>query len=71
MLKAILDLHHACIKAVEKRCPIRKIIELPIRETIAKMRYVPEEDIGRFDTIRDEIEEQLTVCMRESRTGEE
>jgi V/A-type H+-transporting ATPase subunit A len=71
MLKTILELHHACLKAVEKRCPLRKIIELPVREAIAKMRYLREEDIGRFDAIRDEIEKQLTVCMQESRTGEE
>jgi V/A-type H+-transporting ATPase subunit A len=71
MLKTILDLHHACIKAIEKRCPLRKIIELPIREEIAKMRYVREDDSARFDEIRDRIEEQLTACMQESRTGEE
>jgi len=71
MLKTILDLHYACIKAIEKRCPLRKLIELPIREAIAKMRYVREEDLDRFDEIRNEIEEQLTACLQESRTGEE
>jgi len=71
MLKAILDLHHACIKAIEKRCPLRKLLELPVRERIARMRYVPEKDIAQFDAIRSEIEEQLTACMKENRTGEE
>jgi len=71
MLKTILELHHACIKAIEKRCPLRKLVELPIREAIAKMRYVREEDLDRFDEIRNEIEEQLTACLQESRTGEE
>lgn len=71
MLGAILDLHHACNRAIEKRCPLRKLLDMPVRATIAKMRYVPEKDIGQFDSIQNEIEEQLTACMQENRTGEE
>jgi V/A-type H+-transporting ATPase subunit A len=71
MLKTILDLHHACIGAIEKHCPLRRLLELPVRERIARMRYVPEEDLDRFDAIKGEIEEQITACMKESRAGEE
>ena len=71
MLRAILELHHACIRAIEKKCPLRKLLDLPVREKIARMRYVPEKDIGQFDAIEDDIEAQLTSCLKENRTGEE
>jgi V/A-type H+-transporting ATPase subunit A len=71
MLRAILELHHACIRAIEKKCPLRKLLDLPVREKIARMRYVPEKDIGQFDAIEDDIEAQLTSCLTENRTGEE
>ncbi|MCX5753594.1 MAG: V-type ATP synthase subunit A, partial [Candidatus Krumholzibacteria bacterium] len=71
MMKAILDLHHGCLRGIEKRVPLRKLIELPVRGEIARMRYVSEKDIARFDGISSEIEEQITACMKESRTGEE
>jgi V/A-type H+-transporting ATPase subunit A len=71
MMKAILDLHHACFRGIEKRVPLRKLIDLPVRERIAKMRYVSEKDVARFDEVTAEIEEQITACMKESRTGEE
>jgi V/A-type H+-transporting ATPase subunit A len=71
MLKAILELHRACIGAIDKKCPLRKLLDLPVRENIARMRYVPEKDIGQFDAIQDGIEAQLASCTKESRTGEE
>jgi V/A-type H+-transporting ATPase subunit A len=71
MLATILELHHACIGAVEKQCPLGKLLELPIREKIAKMRYVHEENLEQFDAIKREIEEQVAACMKESGTGEE
>jgi V/A-type H+-transporting ATPase subunit A len=71
MLRTILMLHRACIGALEKRCPLRKLLELPVRENIARMRYLGEKELERFDSMQREIEEQLTTCMHESRTGEE
>jgi V/A-type H+-transporting ATPase subunit A len=71
MLNAILDLHHACIKGIEKGVPLRTLVELPVRESIAKMRYVGEKDIAKFDDVAAEIEAQLTAFTKESRTGEE
>lgn len=71
MLKAILDLHRRSIEAVGKRCPVRKLLELPVRERISRMRYIAEKDLAQFDTIAKDIEEQLAGCLKESRTGEE
>ena len=71
MLTAILDLHRGSIEAVEKRCPVRKLLDLPVRERISRMRYVAEKDLAQFDDIAREIQEQLAGCLKESRTGEE
>jgi V/A-type H+-transporting ATPase subunit A len=71
MLKAILELHHRSILAIEKRCPVRKLLELPVRERISRMRYIAEKDLSQFDTIAQEIDEQLAICLKESRVGEE
>ncbi len=71
MLKVILELHHRSIAAIEKRCPIRKLLELPVRERISRMRYVAEADLAQFDAIVEEMDGQLASCLTESRTGEE
>jgi V/A-type H+-transporting ATPase subunit A len=71
MLKAILDLHHSCIKGIEKRVPLRKLIDLPVRQRIARMRYVSEKDFAQFDEVAAAIETELAASMKDSRTGEE
>ena len=71
MLKVILTLHHACVKALEKGCPVRKLLDLPVKEKIARMRHIPEDDPGKFDEMEKEIEEQVSRCMIENRAGEE
>ncbi len=69
MINAILSLHHACIKAVDSNVPLRKLIELPVREEISKMRIIAEEDLDRFDKISEMIEVQLAESSKESRAG--
>jgi len=71
MLKAILKLHHECIKALDRGCPIRKLIDLPVKEKIARMRHIPEDKLEQFDELEKEIETQVSECMIESRVGEE
>ena len=71
MLRIILELHHLCLKALEKRAPLRKLLELPVRGTIARMRYVPESDLGRLEALTNEIKKQVAACMVENRTNEE
>jgi V/A-type H+-transporting ATPase subunit A len=42
MLKAILDFHHMALDALEADVDFDKIMELDVRDTIARMKYVPE-----------------------------
>jgi len=71
MLGVILELHDACLSAVERNVPLESLFELPVREKITRMRYVPEEESGIFDEIHKDIEAQIGGLAKESRSGEE
>ncbi|MGE5588159.1 MAG: V-type ATP synthase subunit A [Clostridia bacterium] len=55
MLKAILDFHHAALAAVEQGASLDRILELPVRDAIARMKYVPESDTARLDKIGEDV----------------
>ncbi|MGE5593609.1 MAG: V-type ATP synthase subunit A [Betaproteobacteria bacterium] len=55
MLKAILDFHHAALAAVERGANLDVVLELSVRDAIARMKYVPESDVARLDKIGEEI----------------
>ena len=70
MLKMVVELHRACERAIEKKAPLRKLLELPVRERITKMRYIKEDDIAEFDSILGDITAQIADSMTENRVGE-
>jgi V/A-type H+-transporting ATPase subunit A len=45
MLRTILHFHNSSLKALED-VGLDKILSLPVREKIAKLKYLPEEDTG-------------------------
>ena len=71
MLHVILELHRACLKAVERRVPLRQLLDLPVRERISRMRHVPEDGLGQFDAMIEEINSQVADRSREDRAEEE
>jgi len=70
MLKMIVELHRACVRAIEKKAPLRKLLELPVRERITRMRYIREDDLAEFDSILGDITAQIADSMTENRVGE-
>jgi V/A-type H+-transporting ATPase subunit A len=70
MLKVIVELHRACERAIEKKAPLRKLLELPVREKITRMRYIKEDDLAEFDSILGDITAQIADSMTENRAGE-
>ena len=70
MLKVIIELHRACERAIEKKAPMRKLLELPVRDRITKMRYIKEDDLAEFDSILGDITAQIADSMTENRIGE-
>jgi len=55
MLKAILAFHHAALAAVERGASLDVVLELSVRDAIARMKYVPEGELARLDKISEEI----------------
>ncbi len=70
MLKVIVELHRACERAIEKKAPLRKLLELPVRERIARMKHIKEDDLAGFDSILGDITAQIADSMTENRVGE-
>ena len=60
MLKTIVAFHHAGLDALHKGAPMNKLFNLPVREQIARMRYLEEKDIGQIDKLDDTIKEQIS-----------
>ena len=59
MLKTIVAFHHAGLDALHKGAAMNKLFNLPVREQIARMRYLEEKDIGQIDKLDDVIKEQI------------
>ena len=70
MLKVIVELHRACERAIGKNAPLRKLLELPVREKIARMKHIKEDDLAEFDVILGDITAQVADSMTENRVGE-
>lgn len=68
MLKLILAFHTEAMKAIEAGAEFRKIIDLPVREQIARAKYIPEEQIDEISAIEKVIKEQLEALVAEGGT---
>ena len=42
---------------------MNKLFNLPVREQIARMRYLEEKDIGQIDKLEDTIKEQINAIV--------
>jgi V/A-type H+-transporting ATPase subunit A len=71
MLDSIVKLHHACTRALERGAPLRKLLTLPVRAKITRMRLIPEKESDRFDEILKDIDAQVEECCQENRHGDE
>ncbi len=68
MLDLILMFHHQALALVEKGeidLDLEELFALPVRERIARARYVPEEDLKDLESIKTEIKEQISSLAGE------
>ncbi|HHJ00570.1 MAG TPA: V-type ATP synthase subunit A, partial [Candidatus Aerophobetes bacterium] len=66
MLRVILKYYDLSLQALKRGASLDKLISLPVREDIARMKYIPSEnverEIGRIEQkLKDEIEELVKV----------
>lgn len=64
MLKAILSFHNHAVKAIANGVDIAFIFALPVREEIARMKYIRESESYKFDDLMKEIALQFSNLSR-------
>lgn len=55
LLKAVLTFQDTGVTLLEKGRSVDEVINLPIRERIAKAKYLPEDELGQITALTDEI----------------
>ena len=59
MLKVIMEFHHKAQEALERGISIKDLIDLPVREEIARARYIREDQLDDFNGISERIRSQI------------
>ena len=59
MLDTILYFYDKCQEALEKGAYFSEIEKLDVKENIARMKYLPNDDLGKIDAIKDKIDSEL------------
>jgi V/A-type H+-transporting ATPase subunit A len=66
MLDAILVYHAEAEDALKNEAPLERIIAIAAKEEIGRAKLVPEEDLARFDAIREHIASQIAALAPDS-----
>lgn len=70
MLKLILYFHQEGLRALEREMPLEQLLALPVRERIARAKYVAEAEVkASFAQIEKEIKDQIAQALAQG--GEE
>jgi len=64
MLKNILHFHKQAAQAIEAGVETAEIFKLPVREEIARAKYIPDDDIQKIVQIRETINEQINSLQK-------
>ncbi len=60
LLKAILAYYDKSLAALQEDAPFSKLVKLPVREKIGRLKYVPEDEVQtQYDLIMKELDDQI------------
>lgn len=59
MLRLIMKFYYLAKEAIESGKDVEKIIKLPVREEIAKAKYIPEKELDKFEEIEKRIKMEI------------
>ncbi|MBS4030315.1 MAG: V-type ATP synthase subunit A [Clostridiales bacterium] len=59
MMKLIMFFHHECQRATERGANLMDLLNLPVRDQIARARYLAETNMAEFDNINAALKEQV------------
>ena len=61
MLKTIVAFHNLGMEALRKGATVGEVFNLPVREAVARMRYLEEKDIGQIDDLEARIKQEMNA----------
>ncbi len=61
MLSCIMTFHYLALDALEKNIDIEDILELPVRESIGRAKYIPEEEMDKFEELKKQIKSEMSA----------
>ena len=64
MLNCIIHYHHRCREALNAGAEMDALVGLPVLERIARAKLTPEDQLGQFDDLLKEIDEQIAGAAR-------
>lgn len=59
MLSAILIYYQEGMQAIERGLSLKELLTIPAREKIGRMKYIPEEELGKIERLAEEIRSQI------------
>ena len=59
MLKTVLHFHKQALAAIKTGVETAEIFKLPVREEIARAKYIPQDSVKKVAAIRDSIDEHI------------
>ncbi|MDD3718703.1 MAG: V-type ATP synthase subunit A [Actinomycetota bacterium] len=61
LLRLIMRFHAVANQELEKGRGVEELLDLPIQEEIARAKFMPEDQLGGFDELEEELVRQLTA----------
>ncbi|MCI7530660.1 MAG: V-type ATP synthase subunit A [Christensenellaceae bacterium] len=65
MMKLILDNYNQGLDAMEKGVDVEDLLELKVKEQIGRSKYIPENEMEKFDEIEKELKEEMLSLTSE------
>ncbi|MDI3280293.1 MAG: V-type ATP synthase subunit A, partial [Bacillota bacterium] len=63
MLRALLGFHRAARRSLAAGTALEALLALPVREKLARAKYIPEDHLEQFDALEAEIEEEVAAVQ--------
>ena len=63
MLSTILKFHHAGLEALQSGAEMNKLFNLPVREKIARMGLVGEQELEKIDALEGEMRDEIAQLL--------
>ncbi|MFP4482337.1 MAG: V-type ATP synthase subunit A [Thermovirgaceae bacterium] len=70
MLRTIMAFHDLCMDALKQGAMLNDILGLEVREKIARMRYLSEDDLESIDKLEPEMKQQVNKLLPEGSIGD-